>query len=328
MQFRFATISSIVSSADIQPLATSRMSFKKPRPISSFLLIALALLFSPIDNSHAGQNPTSPANPHQNSTSDDVINFGVLPYLSPAALIKTWRPFADYLEQVLHKKVVIKTAPDFKKFLERTAEGRYQLLMTAPHFAALAVKNNGYQLIAGHSNDLAGDIVVAKNSEFQSINDLRGKIFAAPHPLAAVSMLAELTLKQHGLTPGITISIKTTASHNAALIDVARGRAAAAVAVGGLYRRLNDSNKYPQLRRLATTDKIPHAMYIVNSSFPKDDVTKLRNALTTPAPSALGKAAFAELNKSFFGGPINTVTPQIFNRLIPIVSILETKIAQ
>lgn len=327
MQFGFEKSPSPVSSEIIPPLAASRMALMNWRPSHGFLLIALVLLCSPINNSHAGQNPGSADNAHQNSADENIITLGLLPYLSPTALMKTWQPFADYIEEVLHKKVVIKTAPDFKTFLERTAEGRYQLLMTAPHFAALAVKNNGYQLIAGHSNDLAGDIVVAKDSEFQSISDLRGKIFATPHPLAAVTILAELMLRQHGLIPGITISMKTTASHNAALIDVAKGRADAAVAVGGLYRRLNTSYKYPQLRKLAATDEIPHAMYIANSSFSKDDITKLRNALTTPNPSALGKAAFAEITKSFYGGHINIVSPQIFNRLVPIIAILETKIA-
>jgi len=135
-------------------------------------------------------------------------------YLSTTALIKTWQPFASLIEKTLHKKVIIKTAPDFRSFIQRTAEGRYDLLMTAPHFAALAVKTHGYRVIAGHAHDLAGDIVVAKTATFQSINDLRGKTIVTPDPLAAVSLLMELTLRQYDLTPNKDIRIKTTASHN------------------------------------------------------------------------------------------------------------------
>jgi len=330
MQSGFVTIPSVVASpTGIPSLAVSFTALANRYPTSRILLICLVFFLAPADPSHAAQNPASPTCSTQNPRSNsDVICFGLLPYLSTTALIKTWRPFADYIEKILHKKVIIKTAPDFRIFINRTAEGRYDLLMTAPHFAALAVKTHGYQIVAGHSNDLAGDIVVAKNAKFQSINDLKGKIFATPDPLAAVSMLAELTLRQHGLVPDKDIIIKATTSHNTALVDVAEGRAAAAVAVGGLYRRLNASNKFRQLRKLATTDKIPHIMYIVNPSFPENDILKLRKALINPIPGTSGAKAIAILKKQFNGGDISIVSPQKLNRLIPILSLLETKIKQ
>ncbi len=307
---------------------STAMTLANQQPIQGILFIVLTLLLLPIDSARAEQTQTLAAQPDQKTNSSDTLYFGLLPYLSTTALIKTWQPFANLIEKTLHKKVIIKTAPDFRSFIQRTAEGRYDLLMTAPHFAALAVKTHGYRVIAGHDHDLAGDIVVAKTATFQSINDLRGKTIAIPDPLAAVSLLAELTLKQYGLTPNKDIRIKTTASHNTALVDVAEGRAAAAVTVGGLYRRLNASNRFGQLRKLATTDKIPHIMYIANPSFSEDDILKLQKALINPAPGSPAAKAIGLLKKQFHGGNISIVSPQKLNRLTPLLSILETKIKQ
>ena len=328
MRSRSVTISSVVSPADTSPLVALPVAFANQQPKYRVLLIVFTLFFIPLHNSHAEQGQTLQPHANPKTSSNDILYFGLLPYLSTTALIKTWRPFADLIEKTLHKKVIIKTAPDFRLFIQRTAEGRYDLLMTAPHFAALAVKTHGYQIIAGHNNDLTGDIVVAKNAVFQSINDLRGKTLATPDPLAAVSILAELTLKQHGLAPNKDIRIKTTASHNTALVDVAEGRAAAAVAVGGLYRRLNASNKFGQLRKLATTGKIPHIMYIANPSFSEDDIRKLRNVLIDPAPGSPAAKVIRLLKKQFNGGDISIVSPQKLNRLAPLLSLLETKIKQ
>jgi len=339
MQSRSVTISSVVvspavvSPADIPPRAMPVVAFANRQPVNRVLpVVLLAFFFAPLDSSRAGQNQTlpahSPTHSNQKTGNSDTLYFGLLPYLSTTALIKTWRPFANLIEKTLHKKVIIKTAPNFRTFIQRTAEGRYDLLMTAPHFASLAIKTHGYQIIAGHSNDLVGDIVVAKNARFQSINDLRGEVFVTPDPLAAVSILAELTLKQYGLTPNKDIRIKATASHNTALVDVAEGRAAAAVAVGGLYRRLNASNKFGQLRKLATTDKIPHIMYIANPTFSKNDLRKLQKALINPTPGTPGAKAITLLKNQFNGGNISIVTPQKLNQLAPILSLLETKINQ
>jgi len=298
------------------------------QPVHGVLLIVLTVLLLPVDHSRAEQTQALPVHSDQKTNSSETLYFGLLPYLSTTALIKTWQPFANLIEQTLHKKVIIKTAPDFRSFIQRTAEGRYDLLMTAPHFAALAVKTHGYRLIAGHDHDLAGDIVVAKTATFQSINDLRGKTVATPDPLAAVSLLMELTFRQYSLTPNKDIRIKTTTSHNAALVDVAEGRAAAAVTVGGLYRRLNASNRFGQLKKLAATDKIPHIMYIANPSFPEDDILKLQKALINPTPGSSAAKAIGLLKKQFNGGDISIISQQKLNRLNPLLSVLKTKIEQ
>ncbi len=310
MQHRLGT----TPSASTPGIFTSLLALSAPllRQFSTLiiLLLALVVFFAPNQNAHADD--------------EDIIYLGLLPYLSPAALIKTWRPFADYLADTLHKRVVIKTAPNFKTFLKRTEEGRYDLLMTAPHFAVLAASNNGYRIIAGHNNDLAGDIVVAKDSRFQSIKDLRGKIFAIPSRLAAVSMLAEILLKRHGLTPNKDITIKVSHAHNAALIAVAEGRADAAVALGGLYRRINASKKFRPLRKLTATDAVPHAMYIAKPSFPETDFLAIQQALTHPIPGSQGASVLAELNKQYHWGRIVIPSKDNLNRLTPVLSLLKT----
>ena len=97
---------------------------------------------------------------------------GVFPYVSGMALFKRYAPLKDYLANELGREVVLETARDFPTFIQRTAERRYDIVMTAPHFALLATDSGDYQIIARPKRDLVSVVLVPETSAMTDLSQL------------------------------------------------------------------------------------------------------------------------------------------------------------
>jgi len=221
---------------------------------------------------------------------------GLLPYLSPNLLIKTWGPLLDHLEQKLQRKILVKTAPDFKRFIVRTRKQRYDLVLTAPHFAALAHSQRRYTIIASFSATLYGDIVVAGSSRYLSLEDLRGKTLALPDYLAIVTLLGEKKFRQQKIITSETGSIRYNRSHNNALMSVIEGKADVAVVVGGLAKKIETAAARPGLfRYLGRTESSPHIMFLASNALPAAQRRQIAQALIGLNGTAAGRRFLARL---------------------------------
>ncbi len=222
--------------------------------------------------------------------------FGLLPYLSPNLLIRTWNPLLDHLEKKLHRKIVVKTAPDFKTFIARTRKQRYDLVLTAPHFAALAHSQRRYTIICSFSNTLYGDIVVAGTSSYSRIEDLRGKTLAVPDYLAIITLLGEKKFRQRGIITGVIGRIRYNRSHNNALVSVIEGKADVAVAVAGLAKKIERTSARPGLfRYIGRTESSPHIMFMASNTLSADQKKQIARALISLNSSADGRRFLARL---------------------------------
>lgn len=251
------------------------------------------------------------------------LRFGLLPYLSPDSLIKTWSPLVEYLEQRLKRPIVVVTAPDFSTYIQRAARGDYDLYHTAPHFAALAEKQHKYRRLAKLARELDGEIVVSADSAYEKIEDLKNKIFATPDRLAIITMLGEKSVIDHGLILNKTITMKYTPSHNSALLSVAEGEADVAIAVGGLYERMPVKVKN-KLRLLIRTSKVPHMMFMANPDMPENEYQLLKRVLLEFTADGAGKKFFSETGYV----DIKPITDADMKRLTPILPLLEKRIHQ
>ena len=206
------------------------------------------------------------------------IRLGLLPYLSPDLLIKRYAPFAEYLSQQMQRPVKIVTAPSFSLYIRRTMQRRYDLYITAPHFAALAEEKFKHKGLARWANYLKGVIVVRAESNIKTVADLKGRVLAAPDKLAIISILAGLYLEKQGVIPNKDIQIRHLPSHNAALLEVLAKRADVAVVASMIYKKMADTQRN-RLRVLASTEQVPHGMFLASPSVSDADVKKMKAAI-------------------------------------------------
>lgn len=192
------------------------------------------------------------------------LEIGVFPYLSTRALLGTYQPLQQYLEQVLHRPVNLVTAPDMRAFAERTQEGAYTYVVTAPHFARLAQLEAGYRPLLRATRNLAGALLVRKNSDIRNIEDLRGKRVATPDSWTIISVLGLDLFRRNGLVPGKDVTIQALPTHNSAVVSLQNGAVDAAVVSLTAFIQMTQEQR-AGLRILTQTREVPHVMYLANA---------------------------------------------------------------
>lgn len=251
------------------------------------------------------------------------LRFGLLPYVSTQRLIERYTPLRDYLEHVLERRVILVTAPDFRTYVSRAEHREYDLYLTAPHFAALAEKEVHYRRVSRLTRELRGAFVISRQSTIKSVNDLRGKIVAAPNATAIVTMLGETLLEQNGMALGKNVFMQYTPSHNNALMAVANGKADAAVVSAAVYDTMPDETK-TQLKILAVTPSVPHMMFMASPELNDEDYLQLKNAMLGFTADRAGKTFFAK--NSY--GDMSEISDAQMRQLRPYVNKLQARLKE
>lgn len=265
----------------------------------------------------AGQEKAHTGQASGQNTDQRPLQFGVLPYMSTRKLFAYYLPVKRYLEETLGRPVRMSTAPDFSTYIKRAREGVYDLYHTAPHFAAQAEYEFGYQRVSRLMRELDGSIVVARDGPIKLPGDFRGRTLGTPDSLAIVTFLGEQWLQDNGLQPGSDVGVKNFPSHNTAILAVLHGEVDAAVTSAAVFENMSKivSDK---LRILTKTKKVSHMMFMANSDLPQKDILALRKAMLAFTASAAGKSFFASTGY----GDMGEITDKEMGQLKPFVAEL------
>lgn len=206
------------------------------------------------------------------------LTLGVFPYVTPVQLASFHTPLKDYLAKSLQRPVSLVTAPDFDSFVDRTREGQYDIIITAPHLGRLAETRDGYKRLAQTRHVVQGIFLARKDSNIHRIEDLRGKNVMIAQKISIIYQMAEHTLREKGLVPGESVTIVETRTHNNAMHAPLRGEADASVTGTLLWRVLKDDQK-DQMRVIGTTEEAPGFMLMANPRLSNRDIAKIKKLL-------------------------------------------------
>lgn len=220
---------------------------------------------------------------------DKPLSFGVFPHLTARQTVETYRPLAGVVEKHLQRQVVIYTARDFKTFVERTRQGEYDILMTAPHLAWLARQEAGYRPLLKYAQPVRGLLVVKADSPLDSLGALRGRTIATADPLAMVALALHAELAALGLRRGIDYQTTNSGTHLNAAMQVINGRTDAAM-VGLHPYKLMPPELRQQVRVLAETPPLSSLMYLAHPRLGDAEAQAVLQALREFAASPAGQA--------------------------------------
>jgi phosphonate transport system substrate-binding protein len=250
----------------------------------------------------------------------EPIRFGLLPILTKATLVRKFNPLFHYLEQTMKRPVEVRSAPNFRVFIERAINGEYDMFIAAPQISAYMEQEHQSQRISRFSRDLKGYFVVHKDAPYKTLADLRGKRFAYPDPLAIITLLGEQTLLEAGLDPDRDFTRHYT-THNNAMRLVARGEQDIAVVGITIFDNMPEVIK-KDLRVLESTAVVPHLMFHARKDLAKEDVTKISAAMLAFTKDGAGKEFF---NRVAFGD-MAAITDQHINQMEKLVDLLKKKL--
>ncbi len=223
------------------------------------------------------------------SGADAPLVFGVFPHLTAKQIVETYRPIADTLEKHLQRGVVIYSARDFKTFIERTRQGDYDILLTAPHLAWLARQDAGYRPLLKYAQPVYGLLAVRADSPFDEPGALRGRTIAIPDPFAVAVLALHAELAAKGLQHDIDYRTVISGSHLNAVMQVINGRTDGAMLGLHTYTLLSPELRR-QLRVLAKTPPLSSLTYLTHPRLRDAEAEAVRKALLHFATLPEGRA--------------------------------------
>ena len=137
-------------------------------------------------------------------------------------------------------------------------------VVTAPHFARLAQLDSSYRPLLRANRNLAGVLLVRKDSAIRNIEQLRGKTVVTPDSLAIISLLGVELLKRNGLVASKDVIIQSLPTHNAAVVILQNGAVDAAVVSLTAFLQMTPEQR-AGLSVIAQTAEVPHVMYLAGA---------------------------------------------------------------
>lgn len=202
-------------------------------------------------------------NDDKQSRNNKPLTLGFFPIISTVALYKRFAPLRDYLSEELGRPVILKTAKDFSTFVRRTDERRYDIVVTAPHFAVRATDSGKYRIRASLLTNVQQLIVVRSDSAITDIRQLAGRRIATPPKGALMTMMGQHLLESAGLVKEKAPGYIAFTSHNAANEAVIAGEVDAAIASSNIIKKA--IMRGDALKTLVAGEKLPNMATLVAS---------------------------------------------------------------
>jgi phosphonate transport system substrate-binding protein len=164
----------------------------------------------------------------------ESFTWSVVPQFTSSAIHHDWTPILKELEKCTGHTFTLKIYETFNEFETDFLEGKSDFSYMNPYHILMAKQAQNYTpLIRDDKSQLTGILVSRKESNIQSLPDLKGQqiAFAAPNAFAA-SLYMQALLKNK---ERLDFKPVYTGTHSNAYRQVLTGRAKAA---GGVYRTL------------------------------------------------------------------------------------------
>jgi len=223
------------------------------------------------------------------SDQNHELTFGVFPHLPPRELEKVYAPVAKEFSEILGKEVHLRSNSSYQNFMENLDEGKFDIAFVQPFDYIRLADKLGYKPLATRIEPLSTIFVVDKASTLKSAADFKGKTIALPPKVAAVSRLTVDYLKKHGLDPEKDVTLTYHRSHISCMQQVII-KAADACGTAAPALRFFEHKMKVELKVVAETDSIPHALFAVHPSLPQEEYNKLKSAILSWSQTDRGKA--------------------------------------
>ena len=223
------------------------------------------------------------------STSEDkplVVQF--VPTNNDGSMEAKTKPFAEYLEEKLGRKVEVTLATDYSTIVEAMASGKVDLGIMPPA-AYVQAKNQGaakallssklvdydqateMPIEGSSTNSFKGEVIVRADSNIQSLADLKGKKIATLSPNSASGYIYPVAeMKDAGINPTTDCTIVTVNDIPSEITAVLNGQVDAAFVFEGA--RFVFQKKFEGTNDLFKDLKV---LYLTKGDIPNDAIAVL-----------------------------------------------------
>lgn len=220
------------------------------------------------------------------------IKLAVHPYASTLALVNTYRPLQQYLEKSLQRPVEFYTAASFDAFSASLMAGEYDLVISPPHFALLAMDKDHVGLLHFQSR-LEPVLTVRRDSALHQPDDLRGKRIAMADRTAFIRIVITRWLADNGLVAGRDYQIAERPTHAGSLMAAVMGEADAGLTTATSLKQMAP-NIQAQIRTISAGLKFPNLFLLAHRRLGDAETEKIRKILLAFDKLPEGQEFFAK----------------------------------
>lgn len=211
---------------------------------------------------------------------------GIFPRRNIKTTYHLFTPLAEYLSEVLQQEVRLETTKTFSAFWDAVKAKKYDLVHYNQYHYIVSHLHYGYDVILKNKelgkSTISGSLIVRKDSGFEKVSDLKGKVILFGGDKRAMQSYISATwlLKNGGLMKGdykerFAINPLNTIISTFFKRADASGSGDVVMHLDNVKKRIDIS----QLKFLAKTEPVPHLPWAVNTDLADKKISKIKRAL-------------------------------------------------
>ncbi|MHB1697640.1 MAG: substrate-binding domain-containing protein [bacterium] len=247
----------------------------------------------------------------ENNINPQTFKLAIASMMSPVANINAYKPFAKYLQLAIHMPVKIVQKRTYSAVNNLLTNNKIDLAFICTGAYVYGGLKNKVKIIAvpviGGKTTYRAYIIAHMPSEINSVNDLKGKVFAFTEPLSNTGYEYPMNLfKNNGINPKIYFKrVMFTYNHTDSIKAVAAGIADGASVDSIVY--FYTYNKYKSVRIhtkiILKSPLFPIPPIVMPNKVNKKLRDKVRKILLDMSKNPKGRIILKELNIDGFAAP-------------------------
>ena len=229
------------------------------------------------------------------------LHFGVLSIAPPSRIYKNWQPFTEYLSARLQRPISIVVPRGFKKMKQAAENGDVDFFYVNSH-VFYRLKQEGKAVGVLQMKNILGEttsrseIFVRKDSEIQTLEQLRGKNIAYVSPMGAGGYLAPRAyLMSHNIKSGQDVEERFTKNLSSSIHNVLLEDSNAGTMCGVNFKLMSKKIDMGELRVLAVSDPYPENVIAARASLDAQAIEAFRQAVLGMEDDPAGRAIMADM---------------------------------
>lgn len=269
----------------------------------AIIFSALFIISCSSDEDQASYTPAFSSN--KTNVSKKEYIFGVHPLHNPQRLHEVFSPLMEYINKHFEKvSFKLEASRNYASYDKKLYAQKFDFALPNPYQTVNAVKH-GYQIFGKMADDhnFRGIILIRKDSDINTIADLKGKIVAYPAPTAlAATMMPQYYIQQHGLDVMKDIDNRYVGSQESSIMNVFLKHSAASATWPLPWIAL--SKERPEIAEQLTvkwkTDPLPNNGLVAKKDIPLNVINKVSSLLFNLHKSKEGQAILNRMVLSSF----------------------------
>jgi phosphonate transport system substrate-binding protein len=235
------------------------------------------------------------------STYEDaaILKLGIIPERNIFEQRRRYRMLADYLSDVLERRVTLVTSSTYHGALNDMAEGRTDAAFMGSMVAALSLDQIQAQVLvkpqtADGVSTYRGVIFVRDDSPIQSLEDMAGRSIAMVRTTTAGHLFPIYSLNEYGfLTGERAVAMRWVGTHDQVIHEVAHGRVDAGAAKDLRIDAHEQSDPTTRYRWLSLSEAVPNNALLVRRNLDEAFVQQLKKVLLEMDQHESGRQALS-----------------------------------